>query len=127
MCRYSHSLLIYLACAIIRTNMKEPIIGKIELLDTEYAQLLDLEIDKQKYLEDRTVPSRSKTVLTRLKVEIAATFLVMLLIAEFFAFQLVNYQPSQANDDVTTQLGARLILEMQRQQLREFNQNSSCP
>lgn len=107
--------------------MKEPIIGKIELLDTEYAQLLDLEIDKQKYLEDRTVPSRSKTVLTRLKVEIAATFLVMLLIAEFFAFQLVNYQPSQANDDVTTQLGARLILEMQRQQLREFNQNSSCP
>ena len=32
--------------------MVEPIIEKIDLLDTEYAQLLNRGIDPQKYLED---------------------------------------------------------------------------
>ena len=47
--------------------MVEPIIDKIDLLDTEYAQLLDLGVDPQKYLEDESVLSSSKTGLTRWK------------------------------------------------------------
>ena len=66
--------------------MVEPIKEKIDLLDTEYAQLLDLEIDQQKYLEDESVSSSSKTGLTRLKVEIAAASLVMLLGYRVFGF-----------------------------------------
>ena len=68
--------------------MVEPIIEKIDLLDTEYAQLLELEIDPQKYLEDESVSSSSKTLLTRLKVEIAAASLVMLLGTGFLLFPL---------------------------------------
>ncbi len=51
----------------------------------------------------------------------------MLLETGFLAFQPGNYLPNGAGVCVTTQLNARLILEMQRQQLRELNQNSSCP
>ena len=90
--------------------MIDPINEKIDLLDTEYAQLLDLEIDPQKYLEDESVSSSSKNVLTRLKVEIAAASLVMLLGTGFLAFQILNFETRQANN---TELKARLILEMQ--------------
>ena len=91
--------------------MVEPINEKIDLLDTEYAQLLDLEIAPQTYLEDESVSSSSKTVLTRLKVEIAAASLVMLLGTGFLAFQILNFEPCRANNnDVTTELKARLIL-----------------
>ena len=50
--------------------MVEPINEKIDLLDTEYAQLLDLGIDSLKYLEDSTVSSSSETALTPSKVKI---------------------------------------------------------
>ena len=104
--------------------MIDPINEKIDLLDTEYAQLLDLEIDQQKYLEDESVSSSSKTGLTRLKVEIAAASLVMLLGTGFLAFQILNFETRQANN---TELKARLILEMQLQQLQNLEQKSSCP
>ncbi|HCF27964.1 MAG TPA: hypothetical protein DEV81_12355, partial [Cyanobacteria bacterium UBA11049] len=95
---------------------------------TEYAQLLDLENDSQKYLEDESVSSSSKTGLTRLKVEIAAASLVMLLGTGFLAFFLLNFEPRQANNsDVTTELKARLILEMHLLQLQKLDSESSCP
>jgi hypothetical protein len=104
--------------------MVEPIIEKIDLLNTEYAQLLDLEIDQQKYLEDESVSSSSKTVLTRLKVEIAAASLVMLLGTGFLAFQILNFETRQGNN---TELKARLILEMHLLKLQKLEQKSSCP
>ncbi len=108
--------------------MVEPIIEKIDLLNTEYAQLLDLEIDQQKYLEDESVSSSSKTVLTRLKVEIAAASLVMLLGTGFLAFQILNFEPARAkNDNVTAGFEARLILEMHLLQLQKLDSESSCP
>ena len=108
--------------------MIDPINEKIDLLDTEYAQLLDLEIDPQKYLGDESVSSSSKTVLTRLKVEIAAASLVMLLGTGFLAFQILNFEPLRANNNgVTTELKARLILEMHLLQLQKLEQKSSCP
>lgn len=108
--------------------MKEPFIEKIDLLDTEYARLLNQGIDPQKYLEDRTVSSSSETAITPLKVKIAFASLVMLLGTGFFAFHLLNFETSRAkNDDITSELKARLILEMQRQQLQKLEQNSSCP
>ena len=97
------------------------------MLDTEYAQLLDLEIEQQKYLEDESVSSSSKTVLTRLKVEIAAASLVVLLGTGFLAFQILNFEPRQANNEVTTELKARLILEMHLLQLQKLEQKSSWP
>ena len=98
--------------------MVELIIEKIDLLHTEYAQLLDLEIAPQKYLEDESVSSISKTGLTRLKVQIAAVSLVMLLRTGFLAFQILNFEPARAkNDNVTAQFEARLILEMHLLQL----------
>jgi hypothetical protein len=108
--------------------MVEPIIEKIDLLDVEYARLLDLEIEDRKYLEDKSVSSSSKTGLTRLKVEIAAASLVMLLGTGFLAFQILNFETRQANNnDVTTELKARLILEMHLLQLQKLEQKSSCP
>ncbi len=79
-------------------------------------------------MEDSTVSSSSETALTPLKVKIAAASLVMLLGTGFLALRLLNFEPRRANNnDVTSELKARLILEMQRQQLRELEQKSSCP
>lgn len=108
--------------------MVEPINEEIDLLGTEYTQLLDLEIDQQKYLEDESVSSSSKTGLTRLKVEIAAASLVMLLGTGFLAFQILNFEPARAkNDNVTAGVKARLMLEMQILQLQQLHSESSCP
>jgi hypothetical protein len=41
----------------------------------------------------------------------------MLLGTGFLPFQLLNYQPNQAGDDVTSELKQLLALEIQRQQL----------
>lgn len=107
--------------------MKEPFIEKIDLLDTEYAQLLERGIDELNYPEDRAALSSSRTALTRLKVTCAIASVVMLLGTGFLAFQLVNYQLNQASDDVTSELKLRLALEIQRQQLLELEQKSLCP
>ena len=89
--------------------MIDPINEKIDLLDTEYAQLLDLGVDSQKYLEDESVSSSSETALMPSKVKIAVASLVMLLVTGFLAFQILNFETRQANN---TELKARLILEM---------------
>ena len=108
--------------------MVEPINEKIDLLDTEYAQLLDLGIDPQKYLEDSTVSSSSETALMPSKVKIAVASLVMLLVTGFLAFQILNFETRWVNNnDVTTELKARLILEMHLLQLQKLEQKSSCP
>ncbi len=108
--------------------MVEPIIEKIDLLDTEYAQLLDLGVDPQKYLEDESVSSSSETALTPSKVKIVVASLVMLLGTGFLAFFLLNFEPARAkNDNVTAQFEARLILEMHLLQLQQLHSESSWP
>jgi hypothetical protein len=125
---YIHSA-IAIARAIISAKMLEPIKEKMALLDTEYIDLLDLGIeDDPKYLEHKSGSSSSKTALTRLKVEIAAASLVMLLGTGFLAFQILNFEPARAkNDNVTAQFKARLILEMHLLQLQQLHSESSCP
>ena len=62
------------------------------------------------------------------KVKIAVASLVMLLVAGFLAFQILNFEPRQANNnDVTTELKARLILEMHLLQLQKLEQKSFHP
>ena len=62
------------------------------------------------------------------KVKIAVASLVMLLVTGFFAFQILNFETRQANNnDVTTELKARLILEMHLLQLQQLHSESSCP
>ena len=99
--------------------MLEPIKEKMALLDTEYIDLLDLGIeDDPKYLEHKSGSSSCKTAIARLKVEIAAVSLLMLLGTGFLALFLLNFEPAKAkNDNLKAELKARLILEMHLLQL----------